>query len=127
MNELVRTLDAFRAVVAKRIDEIDVDEMGKRGTRMAGSMQKELGRRVRPRRRGLPASAVAGIAGLVLAGVAVAGVGFLLYDRERREEARRRLNGVQSRARERYAELTGARSQDENELEARVREAVAAG
>jgi BON domain len=127
LNELVRTLDAFRAQIAKRIDEIDIDEMGKRGTRVAGSMQKEVGRRVRPRRRGPHPAAMVGIAGLVLAGIAIAGAGIALYDRERREEARRRLTGMQSRARERYAELTGARSQAENELQARVREAIAAG
>jgi len=126
LNELLRTLDGVRALVAKRLDEIDIEAMGKRGTRMAGSVRDDLGRRVRPRRRGLPPAAIVGIAGLIVAGAALAGVGYVLYDRERREEARRRIGGMQTRARERYAELTG-RTQAESELEGRVREAISNG
>jgi osmotically-inducible protein OsmY len=51
----------------------------------------------------------------------------VVYDRERREAARRRLNDVQSRARERYAELTGGRTRAEADLEERVRQAIADG
>lgn len=127
LGDLIGTLDQARGTFVRRLDDIDVDAMRKRGSRLAGSVRSDLERRVRPRRRRISPWGVVGIAGLVALGAAAVGVGYVVYDRERREGARRRLNGVQVRARERYAELTGGRTQGEADLEARVREAIAEG
>jgi len=50
----------------------------------------------------------------------------LLADRERREALRRRIDGLQVRARERYAVLAGGRARTDPDLEERVRSAIAA-
>jgi osmotically-inducible protein OsmY len=84
-------------------------------------------RRVQPRRQRVSPWGVAGITGIVLLGAAAVGIGIVMYDRERREAARRRLNDVQSLARDRYAELTGGRTRAEADLEERVRQAISNG
>lgn len=128
LDEVVGALDQARGALAQRLDDIDLQAMQKRGMRRAGFFRSDLQRRIRPpRRRTISPWSVAGIAGLAVLGAAAIGVGFVVYDRERRQEARRRLGGVQQRARERYAELIGGRTQAEVELESRVREAIAAG
>jgi BON domain len=127
LGDLIEALDQARGILVRRLDEIDLDAMRKRGTRLAGTMRSDIQRRVRPRRRRVSPWGVAGITGLVALGAAAVGIGYVVYDRERREAARRRLTGVQARARERYAELTGGRTQGEADLEARVKQAVAEG
>lgn len=125
LGDLIGTLDQARGTLARRLDDIDVEAMRKRGSRLAGTVRSDVQRRVRPRRRRISPWGAVGIAGLAVLGAAAVGVGYVVYDRERREGARRRLNGMQVRARERYAELTGGRTQGEADLEARVREAIA--
>jgi osmotically-inducible protein OsmY len=116
-------LDQARATLAQRLEDVDLDAVRKQGVRIAGSVQSDVERRIRPRRRGLSPWGVAGITGLVVLSAAAVGVAFVVSDRERREAAGRRLSG----ARERYAELTGGRTQAESDLEARVNEAIAEG
>jgi hypothetical protein len=125
-NGAVGALDRVRGVLVQRLDDIDLKSAQKRGTRWAGGVRSDLGRRLQPPRRRMAPWAVAGITGLVALGAAAAGIGYVLYDRERREAARRRLDAVRSRARERYAELVGEPSA-EADLEARVRAAIADG
>jgi osmotically-inducible protein OsmY len=127
LRALIGALDQARETLVLRLDEIDLEAMRKRGDRLAGTVRSDLQRRVRPRRRRVSPLGVVGITGLVVLSAAAAGLGYVVYDRERREAARQRLNGVQSRARERYAELTGGRTASEADLEARVGEAVANG
>jgi len=127
LNSAIGALDLARAAVVQRLIELDVDALRKQGVRVAGSVQADLRRRMQPRRRRVSPWGVAGIAGIVLLGAAAVGVGYVAYDRERREAARRRLNDVQSRAKERYAELTGGRTRAEADLEERVRQAIANG
>jgi hypothetical protein len=127
LKAAVAALDQARAALVQRLDDLDLESMRGRGARLAGSVQADLERRVRPPRRSVPPWGAAGIAGLVVLGLAAVGVGFVVYDRERRESAARRLSGARSRARERYAELTGGRTQAEAELEARVQEAIGEG
>lgn len=127
LHEAIAALEQARGTIARRLDEIDLEAMRRRGYKVAGSLRSDVERRVRPRQRGLSPWSIAGIAGLVALGAAAAGVGYVVYDRERREAARRRLTGMQARARERYAELTSGRTEAEAELQARVREAIAEG
>ena len=127
LNTAIGALDQARGTLVQRLNELDVDAMRKQGIRLAGSVRTDLTRRMRPRRRRVSPWGVAGIAGIVLLGAAAVGVGYVVYDRERREAARRRLNDVQSRARERYAELTGGRTRAEADLEERVRQAIGNG
>jgi osmotically-inducible protein OsmY len=123
----VAALDQARGMLVQRLDQMDIDAMRKRGVKLAGSVRSDLQRRVQPRRRRVSPWGVAGITGLVVLGAAAVGVGYVAYDRERREAARRRLTDVQSRARERYAELTGGRTRSEVELEEQARQAIANG
>jgi osmotically-inducible protein OsmY len=127
LRAMVGALDQAREALVQRLDEIDLEDMRKRGTRAAGSVRSDLQRRVRPRRRRVAPWGVVGITGLVVLGAAAAGVSFLVADRERREAAKRRLDGVQALARERYAELTGGRTAGEADLEARVKDAIGNG
>jgi osmotically-inducible protein OsmY len=114
-------------MLVKRLDELDLQAMRKRGTRLAVSVRDEARRRTQPRRRRISPWGVAGITGLVVLGAAAIGAGYIAYDRERREAARQRLMGMQDGARARYAELTGGRTRAEAELEARVRQAIGDG
>lgn len=127
VNELIGAVDQARGTLVKRLDEIDLEAMRRRGNRLAGTVRTDVERRIRPRRRRIAPWGVVGIAGLVALGAAAVGVGYVVYDRERREAARRRLDGMQSRARERYAELTGSRTPGEAALEGRVNAAIAEG
>jgi hypothetical protein len=127
LNTAIGALDQARGTLVQRLNELDVDAMRKQGIRLAGSVRTDLRRRMQPRRRRVSPWGVAGIAGIVLVGAAAIGVGYVVYDRERRDAARRRLSDVQSRARERYAELTGGRTRAEADLEERVRQAIANG
>src|SRR5207247_2083356 len=124
LNDVVGVLDQARGALVQRLDEIDLTAMQKRGTRMAGAVRSDLQRRTRPRRRRVSPWAIAGIAGVVALGAAAAGIGYVAYDRDRRDAARRRLSDVQHRARERYAELVGGQTLAEANLEARVRQAI---
>jgi len=127
LDTAIGALEKARGSLVQRLDDIDMDAIRKRGTRLAGSMRSDLQRRIRPRRRRASPLRLVGLTGLAVLGAAAVGIGYLAYDRERREAARRRLADVQSRARERYAELTGGRTQAEIDLEERVRQAVADG
>jgi hypothetical protein len=127
LNTAIGALDQARGTLVQRLIELDVDALRKQGVRLAGSGRTYLQRRMQPPRRRISPWGVAGVAGIVVLGAAAVGVGYVVYDRERREAARRRLNDVQSRARERYAELTGGRTRAEADLEERVRQAIADG
>ena len=127
LDTAIGALEQARGTLVQRLDELDIDAMRKRGVRLAGSARSGLERRMRPRRSRVSPWGVAGIAGIVLLGAAAAGIGYVLYDRERREAAGRRLSDVQSRARDRYAELTGGRTRAEADLEERVRQAIGNG
>jgi hypothetical protein len=127
LDTAIGALEQARGILIKRLEEIDMDAMRKQGFRLAGSVRSDLRRRVQPRRRRVSPWGAVGIAGLVVLGAAAAGIGYMAYDRERREAARRRLADVQSRARDRYAELTGGRTRAEADLEERVRQAIADG
>jgi osmotically-inducible protein OsmY len=125
IRAMAGVMDQARGELVRRLDEIDMDAMRKRGTRLAGSVRSDVERRVRPRRRRVSPWGVVGITGLVALSAAAVGVGYVVYDRERREAARRRLDGMQAKARQRYAELTGGRTASEADLEARVKDAIA--
>jgi len=124
---MIGVMDHARGTLARRLDEIDLEAMRKRGTRLAGSLRSDVERRVRPRQRRVSPWGVVGITGLVALSAAAAGIGYVVYDRERRESARQRLNEMQAKARERYAELTGGRTASEADLEARVKEVIGDG
>jgi osmotically-inducible protein OsmY len=127
LSDLIGVIDQVRGTLVRRLDDIDLEAMRKRGNRFAGSVRTDVERRVRPRRRRISPWGVVGISGLVVLGAAAVGVGYVVYDRERRDAARRRLDGMQSRAKERYAELTGGRTSGEAALENRVNQAIAEG
>jgi hypothetical protein len=127
LDTAIGALDSARGTLSQRLDELDIEGMRRRGIRFAGSFRSDLARRMQPRRRRVSPWGVAGIAGIVLLGAAAVGIGYVVYDRERREGARRRLNDVQSRARDRYAELTGGRTRAEADLENKVRQAIGNG
>lgn len=128
LGTAIGALEAARVTLIKRLEDIDTDAMRRQSVRLAGSVRSDLRRRMQPRRqRRVSPWGFAGVAGLVVLGAAAVGIGYVAYDRERREAARRRLTDVQSRARERYAELTGGRTRAEVELEERVRQVVAQG
>src|SRR2546421_3293 len=61
LRAMVGALDQARGALAHRLDEIDLEDMRKRGTRMAGSVRTDLQRRVRPRRRRVSPWGVVGI------------------------------------------------------------------
>lgn len=127
LDTAIGALDQARGTLARRLDDIDIDAMRKRGARLAGSVRTDLERRVRPRRRRVSPWGLVGIAGSVVLGAAAAGIGYVVYDRERREAARRRFSDVQARARERYTELTSGRTRTEADLEERVTQAISEG
>ncbi len=129
LGAAIGALDQARGMLVQRLDEVDLEAVRKRGTRLAGSVRSGLERRMQPppRRRRVSPWSIVGLSGLVVLGAAAVGIGYVVYDRERREAARKRLSEVQARARERYAELTRGRTQAEAELEARVELAIADG
>src|SRR5262249_40217835 len=95
IRAMVGVVDQAREELVRRRDEIDLEARRKGGTRLAGSVRSDVERRVRPRRRRVSPWGVIGITGLVALSAAAVGVGYVVYDRERRETARRRFNGVQ--------------------------------
>jgi len=126
--------------LAGRLDDIDTKALQRRGYRAAGALRKEVerrvnkevGRRVRPRSQ--PRWPIAGLAVL---GAGLAALGWMMYDRNRRESVRQRLTEAQSRARSSYADLGGVggaigrvsgrtNGQDQG-LKSRVEQAIAAG
>lgn len=127
LRSAIGALDLTRMALVKRLDELDLEDMRKRGYRFAGAVRSDIERRVRPRRRRVSPRGVAGIAGLVFLGAAAVGIGYVVYDRERREATRKRLTDMQAKAKDRYAELTGGRTQAEAELESRVKQAISSG
>ena len=129
-----KSFDEARRALAQRLGEIDIEAMRKRGTVLAGLVRSDLQRRIRPQRRRPSPGAMLGIAGLALLGLAAAGVGYVISDRERRqwalkrqEWARKRMEEMRSGVSERYAELTSGRTRAEAELEERVEKAVSEG
>jgi hypothetical protein len=127
LDTAIGTLDQARGTLVQRLDDLDLDAVRKRGYRLVGSVRSDMERRMRPRRRRVSPWSAVGITGMVVLAAAAVGIGYVVYDRERREAARRRLDEVQARARERYAELTGARTRAEAELEEGVKQAIAGG
>src|SRR4030088_1758743 len=96
LQAAIDALDQLRGALVERLDDIDLEAVRTRGMRLAGSVRSDLERRVRPpRRRRLPPLPAAGFPGLAILGAAIVGIGYVAYDRERREAARRRLDGVQ--------------------------------
>jgi BON domain-containing protein len=130
----LKTFDQARGALAQRLDDIDMEAMRKRGSILAGLVRSDLQRRMRPERRRPSPGAMLGIAGLAMLGLAAAGVGYVISNRERREwalkrrdVARKRMEEMRSGVRERYAELTSGRTRAEAELEERVEKAVSEG
>ncbi len=140
LTDLLNTLGQARESVAQRLDDIDTRPLRKQGAKLYGFVRSDLERRhvVPKRRRGPSAGLIASIAGIAAVGLAAIGAGLLAYDRERREEARKRLEDIQSGARQRYAvlsgtvrdryaQLTSGTTRDEHELGQKVEQAIAQG
>ena len=152
MDGIIRSLDTVRNRLMNKLEEMDVEDLRRRGVRYAEvatksarksarksakAARKNLMTRVRPQ----PSRRVP-IVGILVVGAAAAGIGYLLYDRGRREAIAGQVNRLQHGARERYAELGGlggaigkvrervgavAPELDEAALEEQVRQVVAAG
>jgi hypothetical protein len=98
----------------RRLEDVDVDDLKKRGTRYAEVARKGANRSAKAARRSLatrmrpkprPRTPVIGI---LVVGAVAAGIGYLLlYDRRRREKIAGQVNKLQQGARQRYAELGG--------------------
>jgi BON domain len=95
----------YASRLAGRIDDIDTRALQRRGYRYAGSLRKRVEDRVRPQPQ--PRWPAAGLAGLAILGLGLGALGWLMYDRSRREAMRQRLSQAQGLARERYADLGG--------------------
>ena len=148
MNELSAALELVRSGLMNRLDDVDVDDLRRRGSRYAEGARKSARKsakaarlklatrgRQRPSRR-LP------VVGVLLIGAA-SGIGYLLLrDRRRRNAIAVQMTKLQQGARQRYAELggftaavdkvrdrvaTAAPELDEAALEEQVRKVVTEG
>lgn len=136
MDELVKTYMLLRDMLADRLEDVDTDALRKRGAKTASVVRRRMEERVRPKpRRRVP------VAGLILLGAAV-GVGFLLYDRRRRDMVRGRLTQAKVRTQEKLNEVggvtgavdtvmskvrSGSDELDETRLRAEVEAAIGSG
>ena len=127
IRETVAVLDQMRASLVRRLDNTDLEAMRKRGVKWYGSMRKDVNRRMRPRRRGFTPGLMALVVGATAIGATIAGLGYVAYDRERREAARKRLDDVRTTARQRYTELAGRWSQNGDDLQRKVELAIRGG
>jgi len=99
--ELVRTYEVLRDQLADRLDEIDTRALGNRAFTYSKDLRQRVEGRVRPKpRRRFPLAAA-------LALGAAIGIGFLLYDRRRRDMVQGRLTQLSVRTRERIAPAMG--------------------
>ncbi|HEX4216526.1 MAG TPA: BON domain-containing protein [Candidatus Dormibacteraeota bacterium] len=144
-DELGKTYDALRELVAERVNEVDGKALRNRGTDLAGSVRKAANKRIgklpvnRKQRRSFPVVPVVIIGAAALGAAAV--TAYFLYDRNRRDMVRDRVNQVGTAARERYVQLGGVSgavqtvtsrvrgngSQNGADLRVRVEAAIAAG
>jgi len=99
--ELVRTYEVLRDQLADRLDELDTRALGNRAYSYSKDLRQRVEGRVRPKpRRRFPLTAA-------LALGAAIGIGFLLYDRRRRDMVQGRLTQLSVRTRERIAPAMG--------------------
>jgi hypothetical protein len=128
MMNAVAGLDAARAGLARRLQDTSFEEMRKQGYKQANAMRTRWGRQRQQDRTPY----VIGLAGAAaVLGVAAGIIGWVLYDRERRDNVGERLNSLQSQARQRYADLTSSladgRKNGGTDLKPKVEQAIAAG
>lgn len=127
-----QSFDSLKELVSKQLQGIDLEDLRRRGSGYAVVARQNVQQRVRPQpkpNRFLP------VAGLLVAGAAIAGVAVLLYDKSRRDALQGHVDRFTSGAKSRYADLGGgvrnrlgwAEPLDEADLERRVREVVAEG
>lgn len=101
LTELSRTYEMLRDQLADRLDEIDAKALGSRAYSYSKDLRQRVEDRVRPQpKRRFP------IAALIALGAA-AGIGFLLYDRRRRDMLQGRLTQLRVRTQERIAPAMG--------------------
>jgi len=102
LSELQRTYEMLRDQLADRLDEIDTRALGNRAYSYSRDLRKRVEDRVRPQpKRRVPFAAI------VLLGAAL-GIGFLLYDRRRRDMVQGRLTQLRVRTQERIAPGVGS-------------------
>jgi BON domain-containing protein len=102
LTELQRTYEMLRDQLADRLDEIDARALGNRAYSYSRDLRKRVEDRVRPQpKRRVPFAAI------VLLGAAI-GIGFLLYDRRRRDMVQGRLTQLRVRTQERIAPAVGS-------------------
>lgn len=136
LGGLIVGLEKLRGRLSRGLDEVDLEELRRLGSRYAATVQRSVGGRLRPRpRRRFPWAGVAAL------GATAVAVGILFCDKGRRDALKGQAARLQENARRRYAELGGlggavekVKSRwsgggvalDEAQLEARVREALTA-
>src|SRR2546428_6383189 len=92
LNELISALESVRTGLMRRLEDVDVDDLKKRGARYADVAKKGANRSAKAARRSLATRMRpqprrrAPMIGILVVGAAAAGIGYLLlYDRRRRE------------------------------------------
>jgi hypothetical protein len=101
LTELSRTYEMLRDQLADRLDEIDARALGSRAYSYSKDLRQRVEDRVRPQpKRRFP------IAAMIALGAAI-GIGFLLYDRRRRDMVHGRLTQLKVRTQERIAPAMG--------------------